>query len=288
MKKVTKAVIPAAGLGTRFLPATKAIPKEMLPIFDKPAIQYIVEEAIASGIKEICIVVSSKKKSIQDHFDRSIELEKNLNDKGKKELLTIVEKIDRMAEIRFILQEEPLGLGHAIYCANDFVQNEPFAVLLGDEIFKAEPPCLQQLMGVYDQKQVSVVGAHKVSEKELHKYAVAKFKDGSGSTYRIRKLIEKPKRGEAPSNYALIGRYIITPTIFSILGHTQPGKGGEIQLTDALDELAQQEDIFGHFFEGKRFDVGDKLGYLMATIEFALEKEDIGTELKKFLKEMTG
>ncbi len=286
MKKVTKAVIPAAGLGTRVLPATKAIPKEMLPIVDKPTLQYIVEEVIESGIKEILIIIGRNKTSIEDHFDRSIELEKTLAEKGKSDLLGLVEDISNLVDIHYVRQKEPKGLGHAIYCARTFVRDEPFAVLLGDDIVKSEPPCLRQLVDIYNEKHGSVVGVQEVPDEDVNKYGIVKYIDGSNGTYRISDLIEKPELKDAPSNMAIMGRYVITPAIFDILGRTKPGKGGEIQLTDALNELARKEDIFAHIFKGKRFDAGDKMGYLKATIEFALEKEDLGPELRKYIKEL--
>ncbi len=288
MKKVTKAVIPAAGLGTRFLPATKAIPKEMLPIVDKPTLQYIVEEVIESGIKEILIIIGRNKTSIEDHFDHSIELEKALAEKGKSDLLGIVEDISNLVDIHYVRQKEPKGLGHAIYCARTFVRDEPFAVLLGDDIVKSNPPCLRQLIDIYDEKQGSVVGVQEVPDEDVNKYGIVKYIDGSNGTYRISDLVEKPDKKDAPSNMAIMGRYVITPAIFDILAHTKPGKGGEIQLTDALNELSRKEDVFAHIFKGKRFDAGDKLGYLKATIEFALEKEDLGPELKKYIKGLQG
>ncbi len=286
MMKVKKAVIPAAGLGTRFLPATKAIPKEMLPIVDKPTLQYIVEEVIESGIKEILIIIGRNKNSIEDHFDRSIELEKELSEKGKQGLLGIVENISNLVDIHYVRQKEPRGLGHAIYCARTFVRDEPFAVLLGDDIVKSEPPCLKQLVDIYNEKKGSVVGVQEVPDEDLNKYGIVRYIDGIDGTYRIRNLIEKPEIKEAPSNMAIMGRYVISPAIFDILAETRPGKGGEIQLTDALNELAQSEDVFAHIFKGKRFDAGDKLGYLKATIEFALGKEDLGPELREYLKNL--
>ena len=288
MKRVNKAVIPAAGLGTRFLPATKAIPKEMLPIVDKPTLQYIVEEVIESGIKEILIIIGRNKTSIEDHFDHSIELEKALAEKGKSDLLGIVEDISNLVDIHYVRQKEPKGLGHAIYCARTFVRDEPFAVLLGDDIVKSNPPCLRQLIDIYDEKQGSVVGVQEVPDEDVNKYGIVKYIDGSNGTYRISDLVEKPDKKDAPSNMAIMGRYVITPAIFDILAHTKPGKGGEIQLTDALNELSRKEDVFAHIFKGKRFDAGDKLGYLKATIEFALEKEDLGPELKKYIKGLQG
>jgi len=258
----------------------------MLPIVDKPTIQYVIEEAVAAGIEDILIITGRNKQAIEDHFDRSIELEKTLAEKGKSDLLGLVEDISNLVDIHYVRQKEPKGLGHAIYCARTFVRDEPFAVLLGDDIVKSEPPCLRQLVDIYNEKHGSVVGVQEVPDEDVNKYGIVKYIDGSNGTYRISDLIEKPELKDAPSNMAIMGRYVITPAIFDILGRTKPGKGGEIQLTDALNELARKEDIFAHIFKGKRFDAGDKMGYLKATIEFALEKEDLGPELRKYIKEL--
>ncbi len=279
-----KAVIPAAGLGTRFLPATKAQPKEMLPIVDKPTLQYIIEEAVESGIQEILIITGRNKKSIEDHFDRSIELELELEKSGKDELLAKVRQISDMVNIHYIRQKEPKGLGHAIYCAKTFVGNEPFAVLLGDDIVhNPKKPCLKQLMDAYEKFGGSILGVQEVPTEDVCKYGIVDEKLIKDGVYQINDLVEKPEPEDAPSNIAILGRYIITPAIFEILEHTKPGKGGEIQLTDALKELATREDMYAYVFEGKRYDVGDKLGFLEATVEFALRREDLRDEFLEYL-----
>lgn len=284
MTKVRKAVIPAAGLGTRFLPATKATPKEMLPIVDKPTLQFIVEEVIASGIKEILIISGRNKTSIEDHFDRSIELELNLAEKGKKDLLGIVEDISNLVDIHYVRQKKPLGLGHAIYCARTFVREEPFAVLLGDDIVKADPPCLQQLLNVHEERGGSILGVQEVPPEDVCKYGMVEYSQGDGHTYEVKDLVEKPPIGEAPSSMGILGRYIISPRIFSILEQTDPGVGGEIQLTDALRILAREEKVFAHIFKGKRYDAGSRMGYLQATIEYALDREDLRGPFTSYLK----
>ena len=281
--KVRKAIIPAAGLGTRFLPATKAQPKEMLPIVDKPTLQFIIEEAVDSGIEEILIITGRNKKSIEDHFDKSVELELELEAKGKHELLEEVRKISDMVNIHYIRQKEQKGLGHAIHCAKSFIADEPFAVLLGDDIVYADKPCMKQLMEVFDEYKTSVLGVQEVAEEDIGKYGIVEGKHIEGQVYKVRNLIEKPSMEDAPSNVAILGRYIITPLIFEILEHTKPGKGGEIQLTDALRELAQKEAVYAYNFQGKRYDVGDKLGFLEATVEFALRREDLHEEFLDYL-----
>ncbi|MBO8169825.1 MAG: UTP--glucose-1-phosphate uridylyltransferase GalU [Thermoanaerobacteraceae bacterium] len=282
--KVRKAIIPAAGLGTRFLPATKAQPKEMLPIVDKPTIQYIIEEAIESGIEEILIITGRNKRAIEDHFDRSIELELELEKKNKKELLSLVKDISNMVNIHYVRQKEPKGLGHAINCARSFVGNEPFAVLLGDDIVHADnKPCLKQMIEVYEEYKTTVLGVQEVSKEDVNKYGIVEGKHIEGRVYKVKGLVEKPSVEEAPSNVAILGRYIINPSIFEILEHTKPGKGGEIQLTDALKELAQREAMYAYNFEGKRYDVGNKLGFLEATVEYALRREDLRDEFFKYL-----
>lgn len=281
--KVRKAIIPAAGLGTRFLPATKAQPKEMLPIVDKPTLQYIIEEAVNSGIEEILIITGRNKKSIEDHFDKSVELELELESKGKHELLAEVRRISDMVNIHYIRQKEPKGLGHAIHCAKSFIGNEPFAVMLGDDIVDGEPPCLQQMIEMYDQYKVSILGVQEVPKDEVYKYGIVKGNFIEDRVYKIKDLVEKPSVKDAPSNIAILGRYIITPEIFEILEHTKPGKGGEIQLTDALKELAQNEAMYAYNFKGRRYDVGDKEGFLEATVEFALRRGDLRTEFLKYL-----
>ena len=282
--KIKKAIIPAAGLGTRFLPATKAQPKEMLPIVDKPAIQYIVEEILQSGITDILIITGRNKRALEDHFDISVELEDELAEKQKEDLLKIVMDISKMANIHYVRQKKAMGLGHAVNCAKTFVGNEPFAVLLADDIIKSDVPCLKQLMTIYDKYQCSVLGVQKVPNEDVNKYGIVDGQPIDQSIYAVNTLIEKPSIESAPSNIAIIGRYIITPEIFNILNNTQPGAGGEIQLTDALKELATQQNIMAAEFTGKRYDVGDKLGFLKATVEFALDREDLKESFNTYLK----
>lgn len=281
--RVKKAVIPAAGLGTRFLPATKAQPKEMLPIVDKPTIQYIIEEAVASGIEEILIITGRNKRAIEDHFDKSIELEMDLKKKKKDDLLGIVEDISNMANIYYIRQKEPKGLGHAILCAKTFVGNEPFAVMLGDDVVDAEVPCLKQMISIYNEYKTSVLGVQEVNRYDVNKYGIVANKHIEDRVYKVKDLVEKPKVEDAPSNIAILGRYIITPQIFDILENTKPGAGGEIQLTDALKELLKNEAMYAYNFIGRRYDVGDKLGFLQATVEFALKREDLKYEFARYL-----
>ncbi|WP_234121828.1 UTP--glucose-1-phosphate uridylyltransferase GalU [Clostridium hydrogenum] len=284
--KVKKAIIPAAGLGTRFLPATKAQPKEMLPIVDKPTIQYIIEEAVASGIEEILIITGRNKRAIEDHFDKSVELENELESKGKEDLLKIAKDISNMAEIYYIRQKEPKGLGHAISCAKTFVGNEPFAVMLGDDVVDSKTPCLKQLMDCYNQYKTTIVGVQKVKHNDVCKYGIIDSMHIEDNVYKVKDLVEKPKVEEAPSDIAILGRYIITPAIFNILENTKPGKGGEIQLTDALKSLMQLEAMYACSFEGRRYDVGDKLGFLEATVEFALKRDDLKNDFVKYLKSL--
>lgn len=281
--QVRKAIIPAAGLGTRFLPATKAQPKEMLPIVDKPTLQYIIEEAVKSGIEEILIITGRNKKSIEDHFDKSVELEFELESKGKYELLEEVRKISDLVNIHFIRQKEPKGLGHAIYCAKSFIGNEPFAVMLGDDIVENDKPCLQQMTEMYEQYKTTILGVQEIPLEDVSKYGVVDGKQIEDSVYKVNGLVEKPAVEEAPSNIAILGRYVITPAIFDILEQTEPGKGGEIQLTDALKVLAQREAMYAYTFEGKRYDVGDKQGFLQATVEFALRREDLREDFLNYL-----
>ncbi|MGL4848042.1 MAG: UTP--glucose-1-phosphate uridylyltransferase GalU [Clostridium sp.] len=283
--RVKKAIIPAAGLGTRFLPATKAQPKEMLPIVDKPTIQYIIEEAVASGIEEILIITGRNKKCIEDHFDKSIELEMELEKSGKEELLELVRDISDMVDIHYIRQKEPRGLGHAIHCAKTFVGNEPFAVLLGDDVVANEKPCLKQLMECFEEYKTSILGVQTVAKENVSKYGIVDGIHIEDRVYKVKDLVEKPSVDEAPSNVAILGRYIITPQIFDILENTKPGKGNEIQLTDALKTLISQEAMYAYNFEGKRYDVGDKLGFIEATIEFALQKEELREDFLKYLEE---
>lgn len=282
--KVKKAIIPAAGLGTRFLPATKAQPKEMLPIVDKPTIQFIVEEAINSGIEEILIVTGRNKRAIEDHFDRSVELELELSNKGNDELLKQVQDISNLVNIYYVRQKEAKGLGHAIYCARTFVGNEPFAVMLGDDVVASPVPCLKQLLDVFEQHQRTILGVQEVSPEDVNKYGIVAYDKISERLYKVKDLVEKPKKEKAPSNVAILGRYIITPEIFDILESTEPGSGGEIQLTDAIKTLGKAQEIYAYNFEGKRYDIGSKLGFLQATVEFALKREDLKDEFKKYLK----
>ncbi|WP_294381810.1 UTP--glucose-1-phosphate uridylyltransferase GalU [uncultured Clostridium sp.] len=283
--KIRKAIIPAAGLGTRFLPATKAQPKEMLPIVDKPTLQYIIEECVASGIEEILIITGRNKKSIEDHFDRSVELEMELEKSGKEEMLKMVREISDMVNIHFIRQKEPRGLGHAILCAKTFVGNEPFAVLLGDDVvYNDNKPCLKQLIDCYEEYKTSVLGVQTVEPQDVNKYGIVGGLHIEDRVYKVKNLIEKPAVEEAPSNVAILGRYIITPKIFEILENTKPGKGNEIQLTDALLELIKHEAMYAYDFEGRRYDVGDKLGFLQATVEYALRKEELRNGFIEYLK----
>jgi UTP--glucose-1-phosphate uridylyltransferase len=284
--KVHKAIIPAAGLGTRFLPATKAQPKEMLPIVDKPTLQFIIEEAIESGIEEILIITGRNKSSIENHFDKSVELELELEKSGKIELLEEIRKISDMVNIHYIRQKEPKGLGHAIHCAKSFIGNEPFAVLLGDDIvYNPEKPCLKQMIEIYDEYKTTILGVQEVDENDVSKYGIVDGKSIEDRVYKVKDLVEKPSKEEAPSNIAILGRYIINPAIFEILENVKPGKNGEIQLTDGLKELAKIEAMYAYVFMGKRYDVGYKLGFLEATVEYALRREEIREEFLKFLKD---
>ena len=291
MKKVRKAIIPAAGLGTRFLPATKAMPKEMLPIVDKPTIQYIVEEAIKSGIEDIIIVTGKTKRSIEDHFDNAFELEQNLLEKKKYELLEKVQASSKMVDIHYIRQKEPRGLGHAVWCARKFIGDEPFAVLLGDDIVQAEKPCLRQLMDEYDKTLSSVIGVQTVPEDETHRYGIIDPLEQEGRRYQVRNFVEKPAAGTAPSNLAIMGRYVLTPEIFMFLEQQHVGAGGEIQLTDAIQNLNEIQRVFAYDFEGKRYDVGEKLGFVQTTIEMALQhpelRDDMVPMMQRILEEYT-
>ncbi|NSL52738.1 UTP--glucose-1-phosphate uridylyltransferase GalU [Calidifontibacillus erzurumensis] len=289
MKKIRKAIIPAAGLGTRFLPATKAQPKEMLPIVDKPTIQYIIEEAVASGIEDIIIVTGRGKRAIEDHFDKSYELEETLAKKEKWDLLQEIQSISNLANIHYIRQKEPKGLGHAIYCASRFIGDEPFAVLLGDDIVQSQgKPALRQLMDVYERFNSSVIGVQQVPVEDVSKYGIISTAGGEieKGVYRIDDLVEKPKQEEAPSNFAIMGRYILRPEIFYLFDQVKPGAGGEIQLTDAIKLLNEQQIILAYQFEGKRHDVGDKFGFIKATIDFALERDDLREDVLRYLREV--
>lgn len=284
--KVCKAVIPAAGLSTRLLPATKAQPKEMLPIVDKPTIQYIVEEAIKSGIEDILIVTGRGKRAIEDHFDKSYELEEELKKKGKNDLLEIVQDISNLVNIHYIRQKEPKGLGHAIYCTKTFIGNEPFAVLLGDDIIDSEEPCLKQMLEVYEKYQSTIIGVQPVPDDDICKYGIIDCVKESERVYKVNDLVEKPNRDAAPSNIAILGRYIISPRIFEFLENAQPGKNDEIQLTDALKKLAEFENVYAYNFIGDRYDVGNKMGYLKAMVELALKREDLKDEFLAYLKKL--
>lgn len=287
LKKVRKAIIPAAGLGTRFLPATKAQPKEMLPIVDKPTIQYIIEEAVASGIEDIIIVSGRGKRAIEDHFDKSYELEETLAKKEKWDVLKEVQAISSLANIHYIRQKEPLGLGHAIGCAKRFIGDEPFAVLLGDDIVHSPAnPCLGQLIDVYERYNSSVIGVQRVADEDVSKYGIIAMKNGEidRNCFHVEDLVEKPRKDEAPSNYAIMGRYILRPEIFDLLDRQTPGAGGEIQLTDALKTLNEKQMVVAYEFEGVRHDVGDKFGFIRAQIEFALERGDLREDILHYLK----
>lgn len=284
--KVRKAIIPAAGLGTRFLPATKAQPKEMMPIVDKPAIQYIVEEAVASGIEEILIITGRNKRAIEDHFDRSVELETELEKKQEKAMLKMVREISDLAEIYYIRQKTPMGLGHAISRAATFVGREPFAVMLGDDIVDSEIPCLKQLLDVYDAYGCSVLGVQRVAESQVEKFGIVDGMKLGDRTYRVKGLVEKPSVEKAPSDIAILGRYVITPEVFPILETVKPGAKNEIQLTDALNILSREQEMLAYLFEGKRYDIGDKLGFLQATVETALKRPEFSVQFEKYLKEL--
>jgi UTP--glucose-1-phosphate uridylyltransferase len=286
VKKVRKAIIPAAGLGTRFLPVTKAMPKEMLPIVDKPTIQYIVEEAVASGIEDIIIVTGKGKRAIEDHFDNAMELEQNLIEKEKFDLLDKVKYPTNLADIHYIRQKEPKGLGHAVWCARNFIGNEPFAVLLGDDIVQSETPCLKQLINQYEDTFSSVIGVQTVADSETHRYGIIDPSSQEGRRYQVNNFVEKPKQGTAPSNLAIMGRYILTPEIFMFLDRQEKGAGGEVQLTDAIQKLNEIQRVFAYDFEGTRYDVGEKFGFVKTTIEFALQHEDLHDDMIDYLKNL--
>ncbi|NLL69496.1 MAG: UTP--glucose-1-phosphate uridylyltransferase GalU [Epulopiscium sp.] len=284
--KIKKAIIPAAGLGTRFLPATKAQPKEMLPIVDKPTIQYIVEEAVQSGIEDIIIVTGRSKRSIEDHFDKSVELEMELEKKGQKELLAIAREVSEIANIYYIRQKEPKGLGHAVLTAKHFIGNEPFAVLLGDDVIVSKTPCLKQMMDMYQEYSYTILGVQTVPKEDTHKYGIIAGTKVKDRVYQVEDMVEKPSIHQAPSNVAVLGRYIITPRIFKYLETQEAGAGGEIQLTDALYRLSKEEPMYAYDFIGKRYDVGNKMGFLQATVEFALNREDLKDEFAAYLKKI--
>jgi len=283
--KITKAVFPVAGMGTRFLPATKASPKEMLPLVDKPLIQYVVEEAVDAGIEHIILVTGRNKNAIEDHFDRSIELELMLESKNDTEMLALVRKISEMCEFSYIRQKEPKGLGHAILRARDLIGDEPFAVLLGDDIIHSETaPCIGQLIDVFEKTRRPVLGVERVAEDEVSAYGVVDPEPVGERLVRIKRMVEKPPKDQAPSNLIIIGRYVLTPAIFKHLEATEPDAKGEIQLTAGLDAMLGESEIYGCEFEGKRYDGGDKLGFLKATVEFALRREDLGGDFRAYLK----
>lgn len=285
MSQVKKAIIPAAGLGTRFLPATKAMPKEMLPIVDKPTIQYIIEEAIESGIEDIIIVTGKGKRAIEDHFDNNFELEEALVQKEKFELLDKVKQPAKV-DIHYIRQKDPMGLGHAVWCARKFIGNEPFAVLLGDDIVQAETPGLKQLMNQFDETQRSVVGVQQVPDNETHRYGIVDPSTNEDRRYKVHHFVEKPEQGTAPSNLAIMGRYVLTPEIFQFLDKHQIGAGGEIQLTDAIQMLNEIQDVYAYDFEGERHDVGEKYGFIKTTLKFALQNEEIGRDVSALIQEL--
>ena len=284
--KVKKAVIPAAGFGTRFLPATKVVPKELLPIVDKPTIQYIMEEVALSGIEEVILITGREKGSIEDHFDTSSELENHLRKKGKDDLLKVVQEISGMVTLVSVRQKEPLGLGHAILCAKRVVGKEPFAVLLGDDLIDATIPCIRQIMKVYQNMDGALVAIQKVPKQEAHLYGIIKGKKVMDRVYSVEEMVEKPEKGKAPSNLAIIGRYILPPRIFDILERVKPDRRGEIQLTDGLKELNREVPIYGYEFIGDRYDAGDKFGYLQANLSFCLKHPEIGPKLKRHLKDL--
>jgi UTP--glucose-1-phosphate uridylyltransferase len=286
LKKVRKAIIPAAGLGTRFLPATKAMPKEMLPIVDKPTIQYIIEEAVASGIEDIIIVTGKGKRAIEDHFDNAPELEQNLLEKGKIDILDKVRYSSNLANIHYIRQKEPKGLGHAVWSARNFIGNEPFAVLLGDDIVQSDIPCVQQLVNQYEETGSSIIGVQQVSRNETHRYGIIDPANVEDRRYEVSNFVEKPEQGTAPSNLAIMGRYVLTPEIFEFLEKQETGAGGEIQLTDAIQKLNESQRVFAYDFEGQRYDVGEKLGFVKTTIEFALQHEELRSDVLKVMEEL--
>lgn len=282
--KIKKAIIPAAGLGTRFLPATKAMPKEMLPILDKPTIQYIVEEAVEAGIEDIIIVTGKHKRAIEDHFDNQKELEMSLKEKGKTELLEAVRYSSNLANMFYVRQKEQNGLGHAIWTAKQFIGDEPFAVLLGDDIVQADTPAIKQLMDQYEITGKPIIGVQQVSENETHRYGIVDPAESSEGLFSVNKFVEKPKFGMAPSNLAIMGRYVLTPQIFDYLGRQEIGAGGEIQLTDAIEHLNSDDCVYAYDFKGERYDVGEKIGFVKTTIQFALDDKEMSEDIKNFIK----
>ena len=287
MKKIKKVVFPVAGLGTRFLPATKSSPKEMLPIVDKPLIQYAAEEAVASGIKELIFIIGRTKNVIMDHFDSAPELENELIAKNKKNLLKLVQKIvPKSIDCFFVRQNKPSGLGHAIHCAKNIVNNEPFAVILADDLIKSQKPCLKQLIDIYYEKESTIVALEKIKKSESSKYGIVEYHSKYKDLYHIKSIVEKPSPKMAKSNLAVVGRYVFTPEIFTKIEKVSPGNGKEIQITDAIADLMQNQPIHGYIFEGKRFDCGSKLGYLQATIEYALDHDELSSKFRNYLKKL--
>ena len=284
-KKIRKAIIPAAGLGTRFLPATKAQAKEMLPIVDKPTLQYVIEEAVASGIEEILIITGKNKKSIEDHFDKSVELELALLEKGDNDKLKMVQDISNLATIYYVRQKEPKGLGDAIYCAKNFIGDEHFAILLGDDIIDSKTPCLKQLIDTYNRYSSSIIGVQNVKDEDVSKYGIVDSIEVDDNTSKIKSLVEKPEMEDAPSNKDILGRYIVSPKIFDILKNQELGVNGELQLTDALNTLLKLESVYAYEFEGTRYDLGCKMGYLEANIDFALKRDDLRDDLLALIKD---
>ncbi|GEP80560.1 UTP--glucose-1-phosphate uridylyltransferase GalU [Staphylococcus carnosus] len=282
--KIKKAIIPAAGLGTRFLPATKAMPKEMLPILDKPTIQYIVEEAVAAGIEDIIIVTGKHKRAIEDHFDNQKELEMTLEEKGKSDLLQSVKYSSNLANMFYVRQKEQKGLGHAIWTARQFIGDEPFAVLLGDDIVQAETPAIKQLMYQHEKTGKSIIGVQQVNENETHRYGIVDPIESRKNLFSVNRFVEKPRPGTAPSNLAIMGRYVLTPQIFDYLGRQEIGAGGEVQLTDAIEHLNSDDCVYAYDFKGERYDVGEKIGFVKTTIQFALNDDYMKKEIKEFIK----
>ncbi|MEK7783612.1 MAG: UTP--glucose-1-phosphate uridylyltransferase GalU [Candidatus Binatota bacterium] len=286
--KIKKAVIPVAGLGTRFLPATKTVPKELLPIVDIPAIQYVVQEAVDSGISEVIFVTGRGKDSIEDHFDEAPELEQVLEGRGQTETVKNLRRIAEMIEVVSVRQKRPLGLGHAVLCARDLVGDEPFAVLLSDDLIEASVPCMQQLVEIFEEKKESVIALRRVPEQEVQKYGIVQGKQLSDRLYEVEDMVEKPRPQEAPSRMAIIGRYILRPEIFSFLEKVTPGKGGEIQLTDGISKLSREKKVYGYEFEGEHYDIGDKLGFVRATVAYALKRTDLKEQVREYLRTVIG
>jgi len=282
--KIRKAVIPVAGLGTRFLPATKTVPKELLPIVDIPAIQYVVQEAVDSGISEVIFVTGRGKDSIEDHFDEIPELEQVLEERGQKEAVQNLRQIAEMIEVVSVRQKKPLGLGHAVFCARDLVGDEPFAVLLSDDLIEAPVPCLRQLMEIFEEKRESVLALRRVPDDQVRRYGIVQGKELTKGLYEVENMMEKPQPHETPSRLAIIGRYILRPEIFSLLENVTPGKGGEIQLTDGISKLARQKKVYGYEFEGEHYDIGDKFGFVRATVAYALKRPELKEQTREYLQ----